>query len=102
MFTGDVHCEYCMCPKEVWKRSLRTYDGDECKLYSDFVDVIWVFEEALKPFNNQEIFDKCRVEFEHEYNDIQDFEASITEMIQINVEEGYMPKNYRPIAACKA
>ncbi len=50
--TSEVHCQYCMSPKEVWKHSMQTYDEDECKLYSDFSDVVWELEEAGKPFYN--------------------------------------------------
>lgn len=32
----DVHCQYCMCPAAVWKHSMKSYDGDQCKLYDDF------------------------------------------------------------------
>lgn len=99
--TGEVHCQYCMCPIEVWKHSMKTYDGDECKLYDDFSNVIWELEESIKPFNNHAILEKCRNAFEKEYTDITDFEACINEMIGINVEEGYMPGNYRHLSLCR-
>ena len=98
----DVHCQYCMCPKEAWKGgSFKTYQGDECKLYDDFSAVISELEDTGKPFGNQDILESCRNDFEREYIDIQDFETTITEMIMINVEEGYMPDNYRPISKVK-
>lgn len=99
--TGEVHCQYCMCPKEVWKHTMKTYDGDECKLYDDFTNVIWKLEEEIKPFNNQDIIERCRKDFGREYTDIKDFEAAINEMIEINYSEGYMPKNYRRLSVCR-
>ena len=92
----DVHCQYCMCPKEAWKHSMKSYAGDECKLYDDFSAVVSELEDTGKTFSNRDILSKCR-EFEKEYTDIQDFEATVTEMIMINVEEGYMPDNYKPL-----
>ena len=92
--SNEVHCKYCMCPKEIWKPVMKNYNGDECKLYSDFTDVISELEGAKKSFGNQEIIEKCRKDFEEEYTDISDFKTSVNEMIQINVSEGYMPKNY--------
>lgn len=97
----NVHCQYCMCPVEVWKPSLKTYNGDGCKLYDDFSNVISELEDARKPFNNQDILDKCQTDFEKEYTDISDFEAAVNEMIEINYSEGYMPGNYRPFTIVK-
>ncbi len=102
MFSKDeVHCEYCMCPKDIWKPSMKTYAGDECKLYDDFMNVIRELEQDLKPFNNQDILEKCKADFEKEYSDIADFEATVNEMITINLELGVMPKNYRLLTVCK-
>jgi len=97
----DVHCQYCMCPVEVWKPCLKTYGGDECKLYDDFSNVIWEFEKVAKPFNNQDILNKCHSDFEKEYGDIPSFDDSIMEMIEIHYFEGYMPNNYRHLSICK-
>ena len=97
----DVHCQYCMCPVKVWKHSMKNYEGDECKLYDDFSAVISELEDTGKPFGNQDILESCRNDFEHEYTDIQDFEAIVNEMILINVSEGYMPDNYRSISKVK-
>jgi len=99
---GEVHCQYCMCPIEVWKHSMKTYDGDECELYDDFSSVIWEMEEAIKPFSNKDIIKKCQKNFESKYNDIKDFEASIYEMIEIIIDTGAMPKNYRPLELVRA
>lgn len=96
---SEVHCQYCMCPKEAWKGgNFKTYHGDECKLYSDFSDVISDLEYAEKPFNNYDILKKCREDFAEEYNDITDFEAIINEMINIYIELGVMSEDYRPIS----
>jgi len=97
----NVHCQYCMCPVEVWKPFFKTYSGDECKLYDDFTNVISELEDTGRPFNNQGILDKCWTDFEKEYTDISDFEVTINEMIQINYSEGYMPSNYKPITVVK-
>lgn len=90
-----------MCPVEVWKPSLKTYHGDECRLYSEFCDVIDRLESAIKPFGNQDIISGCRIGFETDFNDIEDFEATINELICINCTEGYMPKNYRILEVYK-
>lgn len=98
---NEVHCQYCMCPKEVWKPCMKTYSGDECKLYSDFSDVIYKLENTGRPFNNQDILEKCRADFAGEYNDIADFEATVNEMIEIYIELGVMSGDYRPLTICK-
>lgn len=97
----EIHCEYCQCPKNIWKPSMNTYKGDECRLYDDFINVIWELEKNIKPFNNQDIISKCRTDFESNYSDISDFEASINEMISINIELGVMPCNYRSMYICE-
>lgn len=97
----EVHCEYCMCPKEVWKPSMKTYSGDECRLYDDFGNVIWDLEKAIKPFNNRDIINKCWTDFEANYSDIEDFESTVNEMIEINIDLGVMPDNYRPLMIYK-
>ena len=92
----EVHCQYCMCPKEIWKGgNLKTYQGDECKLFSDFSEIISELADTKKPFNNQKIIDKCQSDFKKEHREIKDIEATINEMIQISVKESYMPKNYK-------
>ncbi len=96
--SGAVHCQYCMAPVEIWKHSMTTYAGDECKLYSDFSDVVWELENTGKPFNDQDILEACRKGFEHEYTDIKDFEACINEMIGIHVECGVFSRDYRPLS----
>jgi len=98
---SEIHCQYCQCPKGLWKHSMKTYEGDECKLYDAFSDVIWELERAIKPFNNWDILDKCRKAFEHDYTDIKDFEACINEMIDIHLDLGVMPNNYRLLSVCK-
>lgn len=97
----DVHCQYCMCPVKVWKPLFMTYSGDGCKLYDDFTNVISKLEDTGKPFNTKDILKKCWEDFEADYTDIKDFEATVYEMIQINVSEGYMPSNYRPVSVVK-
>lgn len=82
--SGEVHCEYCQCPVEIWKPDLKTYKGDECKLYAAFYVVIDDLEDAKKPFTNDDIMAKCRTNFEGKYTDIEDFEATINEMINIH------------------
>ena len=75
---------------------MKTYKGDECKLYYHFSNVIYELENALGPFNNQDIINKCQTDFEKEYSDIENFEAIINEMISINIELSVMPRNYNP------
>jgi hypothetical protein len=94
MLSGEVHCQYCQCPKEIWKPSMKTYKGDECKLYDDFTNAVYELEKAVKPFNNLDIINKCRTDFEADYSDIADFEATVNEMIEINIDLGVMPGNY--------
>lgn len=95
---SEIHCIYCQCPKDIWKPSMKTYQGDECKLLDDFLTVIWELEESKEPFNNQDIINKCRSDFEANFNDIEDFEATISELIETHFTEGYMPRNYRHLS----
>lgn len=94
---GEIHCEYCQCPIEIQKTSMKTYKGDECRLYDAFLDIIYEFGKGIKPFNNKDIINMCSSNFNKDFNDIENLEATVNEMIDINIDLGVMPDNYRPL-----
>ena len=89
----DYHCEYCGCPINLWT-PMETYKSDRCcELYSDFYDVIDELEERKIPYRYRDILKEC-LKFKHEYPDISDFEASLHEMIEEDVDTGVIPELY--------
>jgi hypothetical protein len=81
---ADVHCQWCLCPKSVWKASnLKTYKGNECKLFSYFFDVIWDLDNG-QPFTFKVVVEKCKEHFLNDpdpITDISDWDATVKEMI---------------------
>jgi hypothetical protein len=76
----EYHCEYCSCPKEIWKKCLMTYNGDECKLYDSFLDLI-DYE-----MNSEELTAVAREELPKEFPDIVDLDATVAELVGIALE----------------
>jgi hypothetical protein len=91
---NEYHCRYCYCPKDLWSKWMKTYDGDECKLYDSFTAIINEFEDAKTLFTNSDIYKKCTEVFARQFNDIVDIDATIKEMIDVNNSECFMPSNY--------
>ncbi len=91
----EIHCEHCQCPIELWEHTLKTYQGDDCRLFENFFGTMADLECSKGTFNDCDIIRVCKEDFESEYNDIPDFEASIKELIQIYINERYMPSNYK-------
>jgi hypothetical protein len=91
---NQYHCKYCQCPIEHYTgKSLETYDGDECKLYSYFFDVMWELEEKKVDFTLDDVRNNCKIAFT-EFQDITDFEATINELMDIFDDLGATPSNY--------
>jgi len=80
----EYHCEYCQCPKDVWKKCLKTYDGDECVLYESFISLI---EDGISA---EEITKLALVELPKEFPDLLNPIETIKEMIDIVVECGVL------------
>ena len=97
IFDYETHCEYCMCPKEIFTdNNLKTYSGDRCKLYYYFSEVIDEFESKIIPFTAKDIYKKCETELTKHITDIPDLKATVDELLEINdIELGVMPSNYK-------
>jgi len=80
----DYHCECCMCPKELWKRSIKNYQGDECQLYESFSSLIkdWMTPEELTKI--------AITELPKEYSDIEDIVALAKELVDIAIACGFL------------
>ncbi|SHH87178.1 hypothetical protein [Desulfosporosinus lacus] len=78
----EYHCECCMCPKDIWTRSLTTYNGDECQLYESFLSLLedWMTAKDLSKVAIEEL--------PKEYSDIYDIVATVKEMVDIVVDCG--------------
>lgn len=95
------HCDYCNCPMEYYE-PLKNYPCDKgCELYSDFLGIIWDFEEEKKPYTFNDILDEMN-KLSSEYPDIADFKPVTKEMIEINLDLGAISRDlYRPVTDCK-
>jgi len=91
----EYHCDICMCPKEYWK-PMQTYKGRCCELYSDFLGIIFGFEN-VRVFSRKDIIAKCNRMLRSEYKDIPDFGATINELMEIVIETGVMPTGYKSL-----
>ncbi len=78
----EYHCEYCCCPKELWKKCLKTYDGDECKLYDSFISLI---EDGM---TTEELANLALEELPKEFSDLLNPVETIKEMIEVTIECG--------------
>jgi len=82
--SGEVHCQCCMCPKEIWKPSIKNYQGDECELYDSFSSLI---EDDMTP---EELTVITITELPKEYPDIEDINALTKELVGIAIECGFI------------
>ena len=80
---SELHCEYCMCPKDIWKKALVTYDGDECKLYASFLDLI-----GLDDLTPQQLTNIAKQELPKEFPDITNINATVRELVDIVIDCG--------------
>lgn len=80
----EYHCECCMCPKELWKPSIKNYNGDECQLYESYSSLI---EDGMTP---EELTQLTIAELPKEYSDIEDIAALAKELVNIAVEIGVL------------
>ena len=81
----EVHCEYCECPKETWKKCLTTYDGNECKLYSRFFDLVFDADQDLTP---EQLTAIAKQELPKEFLDITDLDGTVKELVDIVIDCG--------------
>lgn len=89
----DYHCELCGCPIDIWT-PMETYKSDRCcELYYDFADVVEDLEDKKENYNYDIVLREC-LKFKSKYTDIPDFEASLKEMIDADVDTGVMTKLY--------
>ncbi|GAB6170966.1 hypothetical protein JCM15765_04440 [Paradesulfitobacterium aromaticivorans] len=78
----EYHCEYCQFPKDLWSPALKTYHGDECKLYDSFSSLI---EDGITP---QELTMVAQVELPKEFSNIPDIDMTVKELVQIVIDCG--------------
>ena len=82
----EYHCEYCHCPKELWSRTLTTYNGDECRLYDSFLSLV---QDGMTP---EELAKVAYAELPKEFPDITDISATVAELVQIVVDCGVVTR----------
>ena len=75
--SSKVHCECCLCPKEIWKPFLTTYHGGQCELYESFSALIGDEMSA------EELTELALVELPKEFPDIPDIVATVKELVEI-------------------
>ena len=80
--SGEVHCGYCICPKEIWKPSIKNYQGNECQLVEFFLSLV---EDWMTP---EELTKVTIAELSKEYSDIEDIEALAKELVDVAIECG--------------
>ena len=98
-FEYSYHCEYCRCPIEVWE-PLKTYKSDRsCELFSDFDDVIQELEKRNKYNYNTVV--KHLLPLKDKYSDVEDFEKTIQEFIEIQLDLGVMTNRYSYLSLIK-
>ena len=86
--SGETHCQYCDCPKEIWTKSLTTYDGDECKLFESFLSL------AEFKLSAAELIEIATMELPKEFPDITDIDATVKELMDIILECGVLDNPY--------
>ena len=86
--SGENHCEYCECPKEIWTKSLTAYQGDECKLYDSFLSL------AEFKLSAAELIEIATKELPKEFSDITDLDATAKELMDIILEFGILDNPY--------
>lgn len=95
----EYHCEYCNCPKDLWKRDLKTFAPEdetvECQLMSEVFGIILDLEFKEKAFTLKDIAERIKSDPEAQYPESV-FNFTIAEIVDIYCEEGYMPDNYCP------
>lgn len=93
----EVHCEHCMCPKEEWKRTLRTFTPEdetlECQLFGEVFSAILDLEFKKQAFTLRDIVKQIKTYPNSSYPE-HVFNFTIAEIIEIYQEEGYMPDCY--------
>lgn len=89
---SEVHCEFCMTPKEIWE-PLKTYNSDRsCEIYNEFFNIIWDLEETKRYFYKDVAKELYKVK--SNYPDIPNFDATINELIEIGLDTGIMTNKY--------
>jgi len=69
-----------MCPKELWKPTIKNYKGDECELVESFFSLVegWMTPDDLAKVTTTEL--------PKEYSDIEDIAALTKELVEIAIE----------------
>ena len=89
--SGKTHCEYCMCPIEVWNDEeplFKTYSGDGCKLFDEFSSLIEYSMTAA------ELAELAIIELPKEFSDIEDISATVKELMDIILDCGVLDDPY--------
>lgn len=82
----EYHCELCRCPKEIWNKVLKTYQGDECELYDSFSSLI---EDGMTA---EKLTQLALTELPKEFPHLLNPEETIEEMVEITIECGVIEK----------
>ncbi len=88
--SGEVHCQCCMCPIEIWVPVLKNYKGDECELSEHFMSLA---EDWMTP---EDLVKVAKTELPKEYSDIEDLDALVKELVEIAIECGLIRDPDRP------
>jgi len=86
--SGETHCTHCECPKEIWAKSLTTYQGDECQLFESFLSL------AEFKLSAAELTEIATRELSKEFPDIADIDATVKELMGIILECGVLDNPY--------
>lgn len=80
----EYHCQYCMCPKEIWKPCVNSYQGDECHLYDSFLSLI---EDGM---TIETLTELAIEELPKEFSDIEDIGELVKELVDVAIDCGVL------------
>lgn len=85
------HCGICLCPEEVWSKTLTTYNGVECRLYESFLSLI---EDGI---TSEELIKVTIEKLPKEFSDIEDIDATVKELVKIVIDCGVLANESRDV-----
>lgn len=92
MSKQEYHCEYCFCPKDVWK-PMGTYESDRCcEFYDDVQNLAQVLEDDNGIVDFYDLVRACEP-LRAEYTDIQDLRFAVKEIFDTFGEVGCYKTN---------